>query len=226
MKNPILISFLLLTAAVSGSTGAACAEESLSLLPEDFNGTWVLNPGQSEDLLVTLRELRGTSPGNRDGMRGETGGGRGRGRGMSGARGSGRGTGSGRGRSSAGKNGGEALQTQLQKRAQRLQAEYSRIEIFLEVPELNLTDGRDITQLFYTDGRKTNVWTERGELTASAELRDGTLQVRTRGGRMDSGRTRSFTLSQDARQLILTEERLLPGGKEPLRIRMVYDRAN
>ncbi|MBU8871752.1 MAG: hypothetical protein KOO60_12875 [Gemmatimonadales bacterium] len=226
MKTKVLMAVtLFLLMALSGPTSAQDTNPApASAEAPDFNGQWILNKGQSQDLTAIMRQAMGgqrggKSGGRSGGMSGGGGGGR-RGGGMSGGMG---------GQSGGQRPGGsDGDMAKMQERALRMQKEYSRLEIFHEGPEVNLTNGLDISQLHFTDGRQSSIWTERGEMKARTTWKNGSLLIRTSGpnGRNgDGGRSRTFNLSEDGYQLILIEERPLPGKKEPIKIRMVYDRA-
>lgn len=228
MKTPIRIllpALLLLIALPVVARDDDDASETATPLPlEEFNGTWVLNPEQSQDLAALMREAMGSSRGPSGGRPGGGRGGGMRGGGMGGGGMGGGGRSGGAPGAQFGESGSAQGQDPMAQHLLRMQKEYSRVEIFLEGPELNVTNGLDIVQLYFLDGRQTSIWTERGEMTAQSEARDGQLLIRTRGRGPADGRTLTYSLSGDAPQLILMEERLLPGKEKPLTIRMVYDR--
>lgn len=223
---PIVLLLLTALAATAQDRDQDAAAKPASTPLADFNGIWVLNPDQSQDLDAVLRQAMGSSRGPGAGRPGggmNPGMGGGRGGGMRGGGMAGRGRSGGPG-TQFGDSGSAATQDRMAQNRLRMQKEYSRVEIFLEGPELNVTNGLDIMQLYFLDGRQTSVWTERGEVTAQSEARDGKLIIRTRGRGPGDGRTLTYSLSEDARQLFLVEERLLPGQEKPITIRMVYDR--
>lgn len=199
-RYTVLLPALLI--ALLGACAAVAQDEDATAAP-GFNGTWVLNRESSRDLAAMMQP-----PAERGGGGGMRGGGRGR-----------RG-----GRDDLPTGGDNSVKRQ--QNALRMQKEYSRLEIFHEGQELNLTDGLDISQLHFTDGRETVIWTERGEMTARTTIAPGEIRVHTGGRRDGPGRTRTFTLSEDGKQLVLVEERGVPGREAPVRIRMVYDRAD
>ena len=80
-----------------------------------------------------------------------------------------------------------------------------------------------LSRLLFTDGRRMNIWTQHGEANATASWREQTLVVEWKTGQDTMSRTRSYTLSGDGRQLIMTENRRLPGQDKTVKIRMVYD---
>jgi hypothetical protein len=235
MKHPIRWTVAIAVILISGGAWAQAQEIEAPLggSPEtaaNLTGQWVLNKGQSQDLLATMKSAMGAggrSGGKGGGMGGggRGGGGGGRGGGMGGG---GRGGGmSGGGQRTGGADSGDMAK--MQERALRLQKEYSRLEIFHDGMELNITNGLDISQLHFTDGRETTIWTERGEMKARTGWEGAGLCIRTsapKGDKQGPGRMRTFSLSEDGAQLILVEERPLPGKKEPVKVRMVYDLAN
>ncbi len=117
----------------------------------------------------------------------------------------------------------QARTVKAQQRMVRLQEEYSRLEIFHDGIELNLTNGLDISRLLFTDGRRMNIWTQQGEAMATASWRERTLVVAWKIGQDTMSRIRNYTLSGSGRQLIMTENRRLPGQDKTVKIRMVYD---
>jgi len=140
----------------------------------------------------------------------------------------GRGGGGGRGgkggrRKDRGGNGGDDHEAEAQKRMERALEAYSRLEIFHEGIELNVTDGVDITRLLYTDGRDMDIWTPQGEAQATATWQDRTLVVHWMTKQETVSRIRSYNLSGDGRQLVMTEDRRPPGQDKTVKITMVYD---
>ena len=213
----------------------------------NFSGQWILNKELSQDFAAIMRKSMGGGRGG--GVGGGMNGGRGgsMGNGMGGGMGGGAGGMGGDEMGDGGMPGGGGMRdggmrgaggqrpdganenmAKAQERALRMQKEYSRLEIFHDDPELNLTNGLDISQLHFTDGRESSIWTERGEMKARTNWEGRALCIRTTGsgdrGALP-GRVRTFSLSPDGSQLILVEERPLPDKKEPVTVRMVYDRA-
>ena len=105
----------------------------------------------------------------------------------------------------------------------RLQKEVSRLEIFTDGLELNITNGLDISRLLFCDGRETTIWTDRGEIKARARWERGSFRETWASGR-GRGRTLTYRLSPAGNRLVVTEERTLPGKDEPVKITLVYDR--
>ena len=231
-KLPLILtmtSMLALVAILVLALPGLAQEEAVPAVDEapDFNGQWVLNKQQSQDFAAIMRQEMG---GMRGGKSGGMSGGGGRGGGGGGGRGGGGGGGGGRGGGGMGgqqPGGSDENMAKMRERALRMQQEYSRLEIFNDGPELNLTNGLNISQLHFTDGRETSIWTERGEMKARTRWEGNSLRIQTTGTserQKAPGRTRTFSLSEDGSQLILIEERTLPKKKDPITIRMVYDR--
>lgn len=112
---------------------------------------------------------------------------------------------------------------QMQRRLDRMLGRLSYLEIFHEDPDLDYTDGMDITRLLHTDGREDTVWTDQGQMKAKAVWNDAILDITWRGEHGD--RKTYLTLSADGRQLIVNEQLVLPDGGNGATIRLVYDRA-
>ena len=144
-------------------------------------------------------------------MAGGGGGGGGGGRGMGG------------GQQGGGGGGGPQDSEEAQKRLEDLKLQYATLEIFQDGVELNVTNGLEITQLFYTDGRQMTIWTQHGEADATAVWQDQTL-VMTWKTRQDAPqRVRQYEISEDGLTLTATEERQLPGQEKPTKVKLVYD---
>ena len=223
----LVFSLLFLSAALAQADVPA-ASDTLAVDifhdgPPNLTGNWILNVKASDDMAAVMREAMGSGQGmgGRGGGRGGGGGG-GRGGGMGGG-GGGRGGGKGSGMGDSGAD--QARTVKAQQRMVRLQEEYSRLEIFHDGIELNLTNGLDISRLLFTDGRRMNIWTQQGEANATASWRERTLVVAWKTGQDTMSRIRNYTLSGSGRQLIMTENRRLPGQDKTVKIRMVYDLA-
>lgn len=191
--------------------------------PPNLTGNWILNAGESDDLGAVMRAGGGGGErpaGGQGGGPGGGGGGGGRGGGQGGGPGGG-GHGGGKGGGNQGQN--EDRQAQAEERRAQQQEEYSRLEIFQDGIELNVTNGLDITRLLFTDGREMTIFTQQGEARAAASWEDNTLVVHWTTGGDQRARTRIYTLSEDGRKLNMTEERHLPGQDKTVKIRMVYD---
>ena len=150
----------------------------------------------------------------------------GMGRGMGGGRG-GPGMGDSPGGMGGGgrQGGGQAAGTADMNLGLRLKQEISELEIFQQGAELNITDGLDISRLIVIGGGEAIIWTERGEVKASARWENGTLVEKWQPSGRGAGRTRRYALTEDGRQLIVQEERSgVPGQERPFTVRLVYDR--
>ena len=180
----------------------------------NLTGNWILNVKASDDMAAVMREAMGSEPG----MGGDGRGGRGGGKGgdMGGRHG-------GNGRGMNGSGGDQDRTVKARQKMARLQEEYSRLEIFHDGIELNVTNGLDISRFLFTDGRKMNIWTQQGEANATASWRERTLVVTWKTGQDTMSRIRNYALSGDGRQLIVTENRRLPGQGKTVKITMVYD---
>lgn len=184
--------------------------------PPNLTGKWVLNKKMSDDFAEVMKEAKGGGQ-----ERPEGGGGRGGGKGGGGG---GRG-GGGRGGGGRGGNGDQNpdRQTQDQERLNRALEEYSRLEIFHDGIELNVTNGLDITRLLYTDGREMSIWTQRGEAKATATWQDQMLMVEWKSDQDKLSRLRKYTLSDEGQKLTLLETLHPPGQDKAIDITMVYD---
>lgn len=172
----------------------------------NLTGNWVLNEKMSDDFVEVTKKARG---GGTERPAGRGGGG---GRGGKGGR-----------RGDRGGTGGDGHEAEAQERMERALEAYSRLEIFHEGIELNVTDGVDITRLLYTDGRDMDIWTQQGEAQATATWQDRTLVVHWMTKQETMSRIRSYNLSSDGRQLVVTEDRRPPGQDQTVKITMVYD---
>lgn len=199
----------LLAAVILASAHPAPAQEETVT---NLSGTWVFNEQKSDDIAQVMRQARGDRPGG-----GQHSGGRGGGGGKRGGRGGGQHPGN-RAPDQA------PDQEEFQKRALQAKREYEHLEIFHEGQEFDLTNGLDITQTYFTDGRAMSVWTQQGEMSASATWQGPVLVMEWRPSDKAPGRTRKFQLSEDGNTLTVTEERRLPGQDKPVKLRLVYDR--
>ena len=180
----------------------------------NLTGNWILNEKASDDMAAVMQEAMGG--GQSMGGGGKDGGG---------GRGGGRGGGHGGGKDAGTGNSGDdqARQAKAQQRLIRIQEEYSRMEVFHDGIELNVTNGLDISRLLFTDGRSMNIWTQQGEANATAHWQGRTLIVEWKTSQDTMSRIRHYTVSETGFQLIMTETRLLPGQDKTVKIRMVYD---
>jgi hypothetical protein len=179
--------------------------------PTNLTGAWVLNEKESDNFTEIMNRASGGGQVDRQTGRGKGQGGGGRG---GGGRGGGRNSGS---------SGDEERQVRAQQKLTRAQMEYSRLEIFHDGIELNVTNGLDISRLLFTDGRLMNIWTQNGEATATASWQDRTLVVTWKTSQDTMSRIRYYTLAEGGQQLTMTESRRLPGQDKSIKIKMVYD---
>ena len=216
MKSAAWITFLLLITPLLSLSPAQAQDETPNL-----TGNWVLNEKQSDDFAEVMREAMGGSQGKGGGgMKGGGQGGGGRGGGGRGGGGQG-GGGQGGGMGDSGQDPSKAAKTQ--QRLARAREEYSRLEIFHDGIELNVTNGLDISRLLFTDGRQMNIWTQQGEAKATATWQKRTLIVEWKTRQDTMNRIRYYTLSEGGMQLTMTESRRLPGQDKTVKITMVYD---
>lgn len=189
--------------------------------PPNLTGKWILNQKLSDDFAEVMKEAGGGGQERPQGGGGRGGGG---GKGGGGRGGGGRGGG---GRGGGSRGGGDDQnadrQTQDQERLNRALEEYSRLEIFHDGIELNVTNGLDITRLLYTDGREMTIWTQRGEAKATATWQDQMLMVTWKSGQESLSRVRKYTLSDEGQKLTLLETMHPPGQDQTIEITMVYD---
>jgi len=210
MKRSILSTMLFLLVAVPLSQ----AQDNIEQHP-NFTGNWTLNEKLSDDIQQIMMKAMGGGGGKGSSSGG--GGGR-RGGGMGGG-------GGGRGGSMGGQPGGgqSGPNPQAQKRAEEMKLQYSRLEVFQDGLELNVTDGLDITRLLHTDGRTENIWTQRGEATATANWEKDVLVIQWQTSQDTKSRTRKYQLSEDGTRLNVRELIRIPGSKEMLSAQLVYD---
>ncbi len=214
----LTVSLLFVSSALAdaGAVSDSLAIDISHQAQPNLTGNWILNVKASEDMAAVMREAMG---GGQSMGGGGKGGGGGRGGGMGGGRGGGGGQGGGTGNSGA----DPARQAKAQQRLARIQEEYSRMEIFHDGIELNITNGLDISRLLFTDGRRMNIWTQQGEANATAHWQDRTLVVEWKTRQDTMSRIRYYTVSETGFQLVMTETRRLPGQDKTVKIRMVYD---
>lgn len=186
----------------------------------DLSGDWVLDREASDDPRTVLRPPRDS------GMGGGGMGGGGTGRGGMGRGGMGRG-GMGRGGMGGGRPSGEMPTNRGGEDggpAAGLAKRIGKLTIFHAGDEIDLTDGLEISRLLRTDGKPAKVWTERGQVEATASWQGESLVVNWRGGGVD--RTSRFTLSGDGSRLEVLEEIVRPGGEDKSTLKLVYNRVN
>ncbi len=178
---------------------AALPEASLAAEKPNFTGTWQLNHEQSDSAREKIQETMSSSGGRRrGGMRG------------------GRRPGDSRG----GQQGGD--------RQGRMREMFEAAETLIIAhndPELSITDNTGRTRTLYTDGRKAEQQTPRGEtIKVTARWQADRLVIEREAGH---GRKMSETyeLAPDGRQLVVTKRIENQRFPEPIIIRYVYDAA-
>lgn len=190
--------------------------------PVNLTGSWVLN-----DKLSDPFEPPTGAGGQGDGRHGggSRGGGKGGGRGggMGGGRGGGMGGGRGGG-SQPTQDNTEQRQAEQQQKMEEMTQKVARITIFQEGLEFNVTDGRDISHLLYTDGREMTIWTDRGQATASAYWNGPVLVTRWRMGKDQPENVRRFLLDGTTDRLIVTDTFTRPDNDQATTRTMTYDR--
>lgn len=213
----VLTVSLLFVSSALANTGAVPDTLAIDISHQaqpNLTGNWILNVKASDDMAAVMREAMGG---------GQSMGGGGKGDGRGGGRGGGMGGGGDRGRGTGNSGADPARQAKAQQRLARIQEEYSRMEIFHDGIELNVTNGLDISRLLFTDGRRMNIWTQQGEANATAHWQDRTLVMEWKTRQDTMSRIRHYTVSETGFQLVMTETRRLPGHDKTVKIRMVYD---
>jgi len=215
MKRSILLTLFLLL--ISAPLGMA---REVSEHP-NFTGNWTLNKNLSDDIHQVMMKAMGSE--NRRGGGGGNGSGGMGSRGRSGGRGGGRGGGMGGGMGGRPGSGQSGPNPQARKRSEEMKQQHSRLEIFQDGIELNITNGLDITHLLHTDGRTENIWTQRGQATATANWQAHTLVVRWETRQEAGGRTRTFQLNEAGTRMTVKEMIRVPGSKGMVSVQLVYD---
>lgn len=169
----------------------------------DLSGEWVLNEKASDDPAMVMLRARGS------------GGGMGRGDGIGG---SGHGGGGGRGGGSGARPEGGSGNP-----GARLMERFQTLTVFHDAGEIDITDGLDISRFLHIDGKAEKVWTERGQVMATARWAGNILEVLWQGHGVD--RTSYYDLSADGSRLVVIEQVLPPNSGETIKLRLVYDRA-
>ena len=179
----------------------------------DLTGKWVLNERLSTDLAQVMAPGLGLRPGGEIGGRDD---------------GDRRGMGSrGGGRKDQGRGGdmpGSEPSPDAKKHLEQAKQEYSRFEHFHDGVELNVTNGLDISQLIFTDGRQMKIWTQQGEASATSHWENKTLVMEWQNQRENAPRIRRFQLAADGQTLTIYETRRFGGQSKQETITLVYDR--
>lgn len=196
-RSGLLPAIILLLALA----GTAAADETPAR--PDLSGQWVLNQQASDNLMEVLGPAAAGRGGGGGGGGGRGGGGHG-----------------GVGQSDMSQ---EDRSAQIQRRMERILERLNTLEIFHEDPDLDYTDGLEISRLLHTDGRTDTVWTDQGQMKATAAWNGSTLEITWRGER--GSRKTYLSLSADGDQLIANEQLTSHGGGPGATIRLVYDRA-
>lgn len=226
----VTIALLMLTIAATAAFAQETAEVEVSAAEDaagvvasegglpDFSGAWTLNPELSDDPREVMRNAMSNAGGRggRGGGMGGRGGGMGGRGGGSGVNGIG-GTGS---RTVGGDFGGERGESP---RAE-MSAAMKTLTIFHAEPELNVTDGRERTALYYTDGRDCEIWTERGQVVAKAVWTGNILRLDMKPQR-GPARTEEYMIDPESGRLVVSRIVSLPQGDRKITIKSVYDRA-
>ena len=183
----------------------------------DFNGEWNLNWDRSDDPREKLREAfgpRGQRRGGFGGRRGGYGGSRG---GYGGPGGGVGGPTSPGGRSRGGRGGPQGRMGGMLQPAETL-------TIRLNDPEFHLESSDDRVTTLFTDGRDIEQQGPGGEVLRSSTHWEGdrivSVSETPRGGKL----TRTYEVSPDSSQLLLTLRIDNSRFGKPVKIRYVYDR--
>ena len=218
MKYSLLVALLLgliLPAMTSAQDTANQTVQLIETTKPTFNGTWIRNADLSDDP-AKIMSRRGSQQGCMGGrMKG--GGGRG---------GMGRGGGGGRGGGSRGVDtmpDGISDAPPGKKRPDMMRGR-ERLAIFHEGEEFSVTDAMDVMQTVYTDGRRTERWTQLGQMFDTATPTKDGLMVRSE---MSDGNSRSasYTLSDTGNRLTVIHSFKPPKSDKTVHLKMVYDRA-
>ena len=193
----------------------ACAQETET--PEStLSGTWIRNEELSDNP-ATVMSRRGGSPGGMSGGAGRGGMGGGGGmRGSGGQRGGG-------GMRSSGKMPSIDDAPPGKKRPDMMRGS-ERLVIFHEGEEFSVTNARDVMQTVYTDGRRTERWTQLGQMFDTAQATKDGLVIESV---MPDGNNRSITyiLSDTGDRLTVIHAFKPPKSDKTVSLKMVYDQA-
>jgi len=160
----------------------------------NLGGRWILDESASDDPAEIMRPSTGSSGGS-----GYGGGGRG-----------------------GGDNDREPS-PQAREFMARTMERLRTLTIFHEEPELDYTDGLDISRLLYTDGRQCEVWTDQGLMHATANWESRRLSINWRGERGE--RTTRLELSEDGQRLTVLEQLRRGESGDAKTMRLAYKRA-
>ncbi len=198
---------------------ALAADDQPVARPSGFNGAWTLDTARSDDPAKLMPKTG--SPGERPG------GGKGGGPGMGGGAGMGGGPGMGGGGqtgSRGGSFGGEPAGKSAGAGAPpEMAGGRSRLVIFHEGPEFDVTDAMDISQSVTTDGRKCERWTHRGQVFETAKVEGGAIVVRSEG-QDGMTRTTTYELNADGGELTVLMSFKPPWADKEITMRSVYKR--
>lgn len=197
------MSLLTLTALVIFCVGAAEPNDPTP----DLTGNWALNEDESDSFKAQGRS-QGSPP---SGGGGRGGGGR-------------RGGGGGKGGGSRGGGQQEGPSAEDQARMEQMNRSISRLTIFQQGLEMNVTNGLDISRMLITDGRDLKIWTQQGMADATATWSGATLVVRwsVEGG--DLEQVQRYSLGEDGTQLLVTATMQRPDSDKTRTMTLVYDR--
>lgn len=221
-STTMILIMILALAALAALAGAEDAPRPV------LTGTWILDPGASDDVATVLKAAMGASSESGRGKGGGGGrGGGGGGRGGGGGKGGG-GRGGGNSNMDMDLGGGDERPDQGDKiasLAEDISRGAARLEIFHSGDELNLTDGTGLSQLLIC-GQETSVWTPHGQRLAATAWEGDVLKVTLRSGDKDKGRGpaggTTYFLENDA--LVVTRHIRMPKSENGHRIRFVYRR--
>ncbi|MBC8425473.1 hypothetical protein H8E07_15240 [bacterium] len=215
MKYTLLAALLLGLALPAVTCAQEAADQAVQLIETTeptFNGTWIRNADLSDNP-AEIMTRRGGQPGGRGGgMKG--GGGRG-----------------GLGRGGGGRGGSRGVDTMPDgisdappgKKRPDMMRGRERLAIFHEDEEFSVTDAMDVMQTVYTDGRRTERWTQLGQMFDTAVPTKDGLMIRSE---MSDGNSRSatYTLSDTGDRLTVVHSFKPPKSDKTVHLRMVYDR--
>jgi hypothetical protein len=200
MRTPLY--FLTLAALLAFCVVAAQANDTIP----DLTGTWVLNENESDTFNAPGRGQGGTPA-------------KGGGRGGGGRGGGGRGGGGGQG-------GGQEPSAEDQARLEERNKALSKLVIFQQGFEMNVTNGLDISRMLITDGRDLEIWTQQGMASATATWNGPTLVVRWSVSEEGPEQVRRYSLEEDGLKLSVRATVQRPDSDKTHTVSLVYDRKN